>query len=447
LRVLIISYHFYPSWEIGAKRLTELARYLGSENISVDVISSFADQDISAGKVLMLNVSAVPVATPKRFLLDTLVNFKRRFGPSNEEGRSELEVPPSIDIRKSAFVQLISRVIRFVRIRFFSLVYFIDDKKLWSWRAAHAGVAIGRRHKADVVISSGPPFSAVLAGLSVAQRLGVPHIADYRDPWTDTWSTVPSRARGADIFFLRLLEKIVVQRSTVVTATSTSVIELLSTRHPTSRQKFYLVRNGYDGAAQERSRDTGGYLRILFAGEIYGKRDPFPLLRALDRLCVKEGIKTDRVSLTFIGRCAEYDGVNIAEALHGRPCESLVRFLPMAPNSIVKTLISESTVLLNLAQHQHRAVPAKTYEHLASGCELLVFCEDDSDTAKLLSSIGGVLRVDPTSDESIDHALNSLYERHVVAGQLRAPQASAVAQYSRLQANKTFVSVIRKVRA
>ena len=356
MRVLIISYHFYPSWEIGAKRLTELARYLGSENISVDVISSFADQDISVGSALMLNVSAIPVATPKRLLLDTFVKLKKRFVPGSDEGRSGLEVSSSTETHKSAFPRLMSRVIRLGRIGFFSLAYFIDDRKLWSWRAARAGIAIGMRHKADVVISSGPPFSVVLAGLRVATRLGVPHIADYRDPWTDTWSTVPSGTRGAGIFFLRLLEKIVVQRSTAVTATSTSVIDLLSIRHPTSRQKFYLVRNGYDGVAQERSRDTGGYLRILFAGEIYGKRDPFPLLRALDRLLVKEGIKTDRVSLTFIGRCAEYDGLNIAEALHGRPCESVVRFLPIASNSIVKALISESTVLLNLAQHQSAEV-------------------------------------------------------------------------------------------
>ena len=43
--VLVVSYHFYPSTEIGAKRPSETTRYLAEQGYPVTVIRGLRDMD------------------------------------------------------------------------------------------------------------------------------------------------------------------------------------------------------------------------------------------------------------------------------------------------------------------------------------------------------------------------------------------------------------------
>ena len=82
----------------------------------------------------------------------------------------------------------------------------------------------------------------------------------------------------------------------------------------------------------------------------------------------------------------------------------------------------ESTVLLNLAQHQPLSIPAKTFEHTSRVAEKTCFCARTTPRVRSWwRKIPGVLHVDPRCDEALDRVLFDLYQRHVIQGQLRAP--------------------------
>jgi hypothetical protein len=228
-----------------------------------------------------------------------------------------------------------------------------------------------------------------------------------------------------------------------ITSTGARVAQLLIQRQPGLAHKTFVVRNGYDGTVRQVSAETGNRLAILFAGELYLNRDPFPLLYALERLLSLPGIDARRISVTFMGRKTEDMGTSLEAWLDGKRCAAVVRFVPRQPPKVVDAITLESTVLLNLAQLQALSIPAKTFEHLASGRENLLLCEDDSESAQLVAAIPGVLQVDPRNSAALDRVLRDLYERHVVQGQLRAPAEQDVAPFSRTAANEAFWRIMQ----
>jgi hypothetical protein len=281
-------------------------------------------------------------------------------------------------------------------------------------------------------------------GTLASRRLRVPHIVDLRDPWTDTIAK-QHPTRLIELSLSRKIERWVMSSSAAITSTGKRVANLLIERQSELAPKTYVVRNGYDGAIRHLTPDTGGRLAILFAGELYFNRDPLPLLRALERLFSRPDVDASRVSVTFMGRMTEYAEKCVKDWLDGTRCAAAVKFVPPQPPEVVASATLESTLLLNLAQHQPLSIPAKTFEHLASGRENLLLCEDDSESAQVVAKIPGVLQVDPHNTEALDQVLLDLYVRHVNERRLRAPAPQDVAAFSRGAANDDFWRIMNSI--
>ena len=134
----------------------------------------------------------------------------------------------------------------------------------------------------------------------------------------------------------------------------------------------------------------------------------------------------------------------MSEWLVGKRCAAIVRLLPHLPPRAVAEEASKATVLLNLAQQQPYSVPAKTFEHLTSGRENLLVCENDSETARLVAGIGGVNQVDSRDRSALERTLLDLYRRHVIEGRMTVPAPEEVRRFSREVANEQFWSLIGK---
>jgi hypothetical protein len=438
--VLIVAYHFYPSTEIGARRPTALARFLVDKGIRVTVVSAFGGQNIELGAEILPGVFAVPVPKPSRTFTDALVKVKRKMSRAKgiEGVRGAAKFAPSSAAGRSK---------RFwipVREMYFRTIHFIDEYKSWGRRAYSAAVREGMIHPPSLILSSSPPPTVLWVATLAARRLHVPHIADLRDPWSDAISEFQS-TRPIELAMVRKIEGWVMRSAAAITSTGARVADLLIHRQPELAPKTYVVRNGYDDSFRIVSADTGGMLSILFAGELYLNRDPFPLLDGLERLLSHPDVDASRVRVTFMGRTTVYAGTSLVDWLEGKRCVGVVKFVAPQPASVVAEATLASTVVLNLAQLQPLSIPAKTFEHLASGRENLLLCEDDAESAQLVAKIPGVLQVDPRNAEALDRILLDLYNRHVIEGRLRAPAQQDVAAYSRAAVNEAFWRVMQSV--
>ena len=440
--VLILSHPFHPSNEIGARRTTALARYLADSGIRVIVVSAFGDQPIEPGSELYPRIIAIPVKRPRRPWLDLLVTLKRMV-PSTPHASSRGRTPVSTEPGDASAQPASLRAA--VRERYFQLLYFIDHYKKWSWRAAKAAIRVGREQHAEVILASGPPHSPMLAAAWAARRLGVPYIIDMRDPWSDALAqTYPKRR--IELWLVRVLERWVLRRAAAVTSTSASAAALLVERDATMASKTHVIRNGFDGDIAPPRVHTGGRLSILFAGALYVRRTPYPLLAALETLLARPDIDAKRIQLTFMGdKLGNFSDELLAGWLHGKRCASLVRLLPPQTSQAVAHEVEQATVLLNLAQQQQLQVPAKTYEQLAAGREILLVCEDDSETARIVAGITGITQVDQSDPEQLVRVLLDLYKRHVVAATAAVPPEEDIRKFSRAFSNERFRAVLTSV--
>lgn len=431
--VLIISFAFHPSNEIGARRVTALARYLADRGIHVVVVSAFGYQPVAPGAEVLPGVTAVPIRRPRRLWLDLLVKLKRWLTPEGEEELTDHLNLPAAGVEPAGVrASLKARL----RERYFRVIYFIDHFKKWSWHAARAAIRAGREHRATLVLASSPPHSTLLAGAWAARRLGVPFVADMRDPWTDV---LAHPDRPIELRLLRALEGWVMRQAAAVTSTSATAAALLVERDPTLASRIHVIRNGYDGDIAAPRVHTGGRLAILFAGALYYRRSPYPLLAALERLLSRPDVDPSRVQLTFMGdKVGSFSQRSLTRWLQGRRCASVVRILPPQAAAALAQEVAHATVLLNLAQQQPLQVPAKTFEHLASGREILLICEADCETAHVADGIRGVTRVDQSDPQVLDAVLLDLYNRHVIAGTACVPAAAEVCQFSSTLTNERF---------
>jgi Glycosyl transferase 4-like domain len=435
--VLLISYHFYPSNEIGGRRTTALARYLASKGVRVIVVSAFGGATIVPGSEVITGVIAAPVKQPRKVLIDFMVSRKRRAAqttPEDEVGR--------IDHARSTSV--LWGIRSGIRRIFFRIALVIDDHKHWGWRAAREAVRVGKREDARLVLSSSPPFTTLLTGQWVASRLGIPHIADLRDPWTDAM-TIARPSQRVELRLLRFLEGRALRSAAAITSTTSAVAELLAARYPSVRRKLHVVRNGYEGEVPTADTDTGGRLSILFAGELYIGRNPFPFLATLEALLARPDVDPARISVTFMGNVARYNGQSLASWMDGRRCATIVKISPQSPQIEVIKAVAASTLLLNLSQEQRLSIPAKTFEHFACAREILLLCENDSETASLVVGLPGVNQVDPRDVHTLEKVLLDIYRRHVVESRMTVPTKNDVTKFSRAVANEQFWKVITSV--
>jgi len=129
----------------------------------------------------------------------------------------------------------------------------------------------------DVILASGPPFSAFPLAQRLSRRLGRPYVLDYRDLWSrDIYDPVP-RAAGQ--------ESSVLNGSAAVTTVSPSWASILD-RDFGVGSKLHVVSNGYD--AEYLAKITPhefGHFAIVYAGTLFPpKRVVSPLMAALRRI-------------------------------------------------------------------------------------------------------------------------------------------------------------------
>ena len=439
--VLLLSYHFYPSKEIGARRVTALAQFLARRAYRLVVISAF-DESLQIGDAELLpHITAISVPKPRRRLLGAAVLLKNHLrGRRRSAAHTEESPAKPASAAEQAMPGIRARLKQF----FFRALYFPDGTRTWTRRVAAAATEAGGKYHCKLIIASGPPHGVLLAGAHAARRLGIPFLADLRDPWSDAHAQAHPESRF-ELKLHRILEGWVMRRASAVTTATEGVAALLRQRYPEIARRIRVVRNGYDGEINPRQIRTGGRLSILFAGELYVGRDPFPLLLGIEWLLAQPQVNASLVEVVLMGNVQTYAGQSLEAWLAGKRSANIVRLLPPQGPKEVAAAIANATVLLNLSQRQPLSVPAKTYEQLASGREILLICEDGCETARLVAGIRGVSRVDAENFQSLTRVLLDLYHRHAIDGLATVPEPQEVRHFSRSASNEQFLALVNEL--
>jgi hypothetical protein len=122
-----------------------------------------------------------------------------------------------------------------------------------------------------------------------------------------------------------------------------------------------------------------------------------------------------------------------------------VKLLPFMKPSELGQYHDGANVLVNFAQGQPVQIPGKVYEQIASGKELLVIAEADSDTARLCREAQTGAIVEPDDGAALLRTVKRLYQFYVVEGRAFAAADGTAQRYSRGGQNRLYATLIEQV--
>ena len=246
--IAIVAYHFYPSPEVGAKRMAALASRLRELGEPVAIFSAFFGLDRFAVDDVRWkplreyelhrvqdppsSIIAFLVGT-KRLLRQILAGVRRR---QPVAVKSTVKSPPE---GQGSERSVLHRLV-------FNVLHVVDDKKGWTirlWRTVQAAL---KNQPGAVIIVSGPPMSSLLGASLAARAMRVPIIVDIRDALVGEYEQSISGHGVPNQWGRRILEWYVLHHATFVVATSPSLLALLQRRYPDVRDRISCIYNGFD---------------------------------------------------------------------------------------------------------------------------------------------------------------------------------------------------------
>lgn len=394
--VLFLAYHYPPSGGAGVQRSVKFVRYLPEHGFRPRVVTRpaerggwFAGEDPS----LAAETGGAPVF--------------RVPGPEPSAGR----------LRRG-----LARALRVP----------LPFARWWIEGALVAGREAARDARPDLVFATMDPYESAAAAARLAGELGVPWVADLRDPWAlDEMRDFPSALH-------RRLEQ---RRMGRALASAAAVVMNTPEARRAARQAFPALRpervfeipNGFDasdfaGAPPPRRDDDfrivhTGYLHTALGLEqqrglalrraLGGQRVPTSfltrshvyLLKALEAWRAAQPEAAARARLVLAGALSDVDRAVVAAS----PLADRVEMPGPLPHGESVALVQGADLLFLPMQDlppgkRARIVPGKTYEYLASGRPILA-AVPDGDARDLLAASGRALLCRPDDVAGMARAL------------------------------------------
>jgi glycosyltransferase involved in cell wall biosynthesis len=328
-----------------------------------------------------------------------------------------------------------------------------------AWRASceETGLEAASRAHVDVILASMSPFETCEAANALSQRLGIPWVADLRDPWAlDEMIVYPTRWHRA--LELRRMRRLLGSAALVVMNTPEAA-RALRDAFPGLAARTIAIPNGYDaadfaGAAPARADDR---FRVVHTGSLHvrlglehrrrrrlralagGERVPvdiltrshFFLLRALERWRAEAPDEAAHCELWLAGDLSLPDHDAVARSR----VADLVR-MPGYVSHADSVALLRGADLLFLPMHalppgcRARIVPGKTYEYLAAGRPILAAVpEGDARDFVLASGRGDVC--EPADEAAMCGVLRRRFARWREAGREPMPPSEYPLRFER----------------
>ncbi len=398
MNLLLVSYHFPPFGGSGVQRPLKLARYWARQGARVHVLAAGHEH--------------YPLLDPG--LLDQLpegvqLHRVRGLEPGGLAATMFGGGRPAGSAWYSAAARGVQNRLYWRLERWCGRLGLPEAEALWTRAAIRAARRIARSEKLDAVITTSPPHSVQRVGMAIRADLGIPWIADLRDPIVDNFALASSDRRHATLW--SLLESEIVAASDRVVVTCPDLADRLRARYGTiAPDKFATITNGYDpaDAPAPRPRHAAVPARRVIAhvGSLYREQSIEPLLRAVRTLRERHADLPARMQVRIVGslsaRQRQLLRQSDADWLH------VVGYVSHA-HAVHEMSAADVLFLTTPASDGGRyCIPAKTFEYLAFGGPTLALVHAGSGLEQLLRDAGDALIVPHEAPAKLESAIETL---------------------------------------
>jgi glycosyltransferase involved in cell wall biosynthesis len=305
--------------------------------------------------------------------------------------------------------------VRIVRVRSTSFDRTRLNRRALNYASYLAGALLAglRQERPDVVLAmTDPPVVADVA-LAVAQRFRVPLVVISQDVFPETAVALGRLENRVVVGLLRALIAAYVRRADRLVAIGETMRERLVAKGA-SRERVAVIPNWVDTAELTprphendwaRRHGFAGRFVVMHSGNVGQAQDLASLIRAA--MLLRD---VDDLAVAIVGggtRRRELE--ELARALAAEN----VTFLDYQPRELLPLSLSAAHVhVVGLARGlSGYVVPSRLYGILAVGRPVIVAADDDSETARLVRTVGCGLVVPPGRPELLAAAIRELHGR------------------------------------
>lgn len=369
-KVLIITYYWPPSGGIGVLRCLKLAKYLRNHGWEPIVFTAegadYPSIDHSNFKDVPKDLQVIRQRIWEPYHIYKLLTGKEKDANVNNVFYVREE--------KASWAHRLSVWIR-------SNFFIPDARALWIRPSVRYLKRYLKEYPVDAILSSGPPHSATRIGTLVKKQVGLPWLADFRDPWTQidyyqqlsltSWGDARHRRMEQEAF--RWADRI-----SIVSPSWKADLEDIGA------ERVAVVPNGFDPddfPAGAREVEEGFTLTHL--GIMGYDRLPEAFFQVLAELCETVDGFRQNLCLQLVGPV----DTAVKEAYEGHGLSGQVRLAGNVSREEALQLTMSSPVLLLLLNQQENArgrIPGKLFEYLAARRPILCLQPVESDVADIL---------------------------------------------------------------
>lgn len=309
-----------------------------------------------------------------------------------------------------------------------------DSQVLWYPFAVREALRLARRTRWDAVIATSYPPTAILIAHSVAARLRIPYVADFRDSWT-RYHNAPRRPGPLAAIERRLEAKMIRDAAAVVAVDSHIVEHAMLRLEPAERPRLHIIQNGYD---EDDFRDAIPAelprFSIVHTGQL--RRPPRPLWDALSHALRERPELRGCIHLWQVG----FVDSRAVPELEAPPEGVRVHHVPPVPQrEAISYMLGADLLLLD---EFGSIMPSKTMQYLRAGRPILAFLDRGGVIRDVLEGVPEAYLVGRDEAAKVGSLIVELAARPSTGP---AHAGEAAASYSRREIARRFAAVLDAV--
>ena len=431
-RVLIITYYWPPSGGSGVQRWLKMSKYLPengwqpviytTENAEYPIIDPSLEKDVAPE----VEVIRRPIFEPYAF-------YKKFLGLKKEETVKVGFVQE--EKKKKGWKESLSLWIR-------GNLFIPDARRWWVKPSVKYLKSYLKEHPVDAIISTGPPHSMHLIAMKLKEALGIPWVADFRDPWTEIdYYNDLHLTKWADKKQHKLEREVLTKADKVVTVGWDCAKGL----GKLGNRNVRVIANGYDWEAGSICQNVPltQEFTLTHVGVITPSRNAPQLWAALKELKEEDAEFGKKLKIRLVGQVDQ----SVTDNLKVEGLMDSTEIIPHIPHSEIQAVQQSSQVLLLLINNTPNAkgiLTGKLYEYLASGRPILCIGPEDGDAAKVISEVQAGTTIGFDKKEEIKTTINTLYDKYM-DGTLTTNLSTKTDQYSRKQLTQQYTKILQSI--
>lgn len=392
-KVLILTYYWPPSGGSGVQRWMYFAKYL--KQLGWEPIIITVDEEKAAypqlDQSLLKEVEGIEI-------IKTTTREPLRLYSRITSGNSSSGIPQGEVHTKSFFGKLAT----YIRGN-----YFIPDaRKGWVPFAVKAAQKKIATDQISHLITTGPPHSTHLAGLTLAAQFKLNWWVDFRDPWSDVfYNKQMLRSQSSQHKDAQLEKKVLQQASGVITTIGGQLHQSLQQKAP--GQRFIALANGYDATliAACDAHPPEDAFHVVYTGLLTNQQAYLAIVQALLKLDGSRPIRFSLAGNISNGIIAEIRTAlpNVAVVDHG-----------YLDHAAAITLMKSAHLLLNFifAGTNGQMISGKLLEYFATQVPVLSIGDPTSAAGKFMAQGSCAKMIQSDDQEAIVAFIQALVDQH-----------------------------------